>query len=515
MKSTAKAIGVVTIIMLSSRLLALVSSSLYLAHFNGTIGLEIYSWAIQIPNIVFNSLGTALATVIIPIFAGYISTGQKERAFKFADNIIGISLVFTAALSVLCIAAAPLILYFTPRFRAQDHSFAVFALRVMFPIMVFYAMNYVFQGILQSFGRFNMPAFVSIPSSLIVIFYVIFLGRIYGVRGLVVATFIGLTTQALILIPPIFKTEYRYHPSFNLINEDIIKAVKLVPPILIGTSAYQVNMFFNTSFSSSFENTIPVMSWVQNLILYAVLAFVFSVTAVVFPKFTALAANNDIQGLKASLNKVLRSVLYLLIPCTAGFIAVRYQLVELLIKWGKMGEKDVALASGMMGLYALGISGVGIKEVVDRAFYSLKDTLRPTVNGVIMVAVNISASLILACFIGVYGIPLGYSVSSLTGAFVLLYLIRRKVGALGFKNMISYTIKVAAASGLMFLSVIAVNMILEGYTFGLPFLDRCVKLFAPVASGVVVYYLFTYLFKIEEAIDVFNRAKAVFIKGKA
>lgn len=513
MKSTAKAIGVVTIIMLFSRLLSLFSSSLYMARFQG-IRLEIYTYAIQIPNIIFTSFGTALATVIIPVFAGYVSTGKKKRAFKFANNMISLSMVFTIALSALCVLAAPLILYFTPRFKSEDYNFAVYALRVMFPIMIFYAMNYIFQGILQSFGRFNMPAFVSIPSSLIVILYVLFMGQYYGFWGLVVATFVGLTTQALILIPPIFKTEYRFRPSFNLRDEDIIKAMKLIPPILVGTSAYQVNMLFNNSFASSFEDTVQIMYYVQSLILYAVLAFVYSVTAVVFPKFTALAANNDMQGFKTSLAKVLRSILYLLIPCTVGFIAVRYQLVGLLLKWGKVSENNTDMAAGMIALYAVGICGIGIKEVVDRAFYSLKDTVRPTINGVIMMAVNITASVILARFIRQYGIPMAYSISSLLGMFVLLYLIRRKIGSMGFKKLVLYAAKVIAASGIMFLAVTVINMSLEGYTFGFSFLDRCVKLFIPVGAGAIVYFILTYLLRIDESVDALDKVKSFFVRTK-
>jgi len=342
MKSVAKSIGIVTILMLFSRVLSLISSSVYAAKFGRTIEMEIYSFSLQVPLIIFNSLGTALATVVIPIFSGHITTGKNERAYRFADKIITITVVLTLAFSVLCILATPLITYLIPKFRNQNYELTVFALRVMFPIMIFYGLNYILQGILQSFGKFNMPALVSLPSSLIVILYSLFLSQRFGVKGLVVATFIGLTTQALILIPPIFKTEYRYSPSLIFKDQDIITAAKLVPPVLIGTSAYSVNMLFNNIFCTRFEeNTVFMMNWVQNLVLYAVLAFVYSVTAVIFPKLSMHAAQNDMAGFKSSLVKILSSVTYILIPVTAGFIAVRYQLIELLIKWGKINQDDI------------------------------------------------------------------------------------------------------------------------------------------------------------------------------
>lgn len=506
MKSVAKSIGIVTILMLFSRFLSLISSSFYAAKFGRTIEMEIYSYSLQLPLIIFASLGTALATVVIPIFAGHITTGEKERAHRFADKIITITVVLTLVFSVLCILATPLITYLTPKFRAQDYGLTVFALRIMFPIMIFYALNYVFQGILQSYGRFSMPALVSIPSSLIVIIYSLFLSNVFGVKGLIVATFIGLTTQALILIPPIYKTEYRYKPSLVIRDPDILTAAKLVPPVLLGTSAYSINMLFNNVFCSRFEdNTVFMMNWVQNLVLYAVLAFVFSVTAVIFPRLSMYAAQNDMAEFKASIVKILSSVAFILIPCTAGFIAVRYQLIELLIKWGKINQNDVNFAAVLMALYCIGIVGFGVKEVLDRAFYSLKDTKRPAINGVIMMIINISLSLILARFIGVYGIPLAYSISSLTGALILVILIRKKIGDLGLKGLGINMIKFTVAGIIMFILVAGSCMLLEKISFGVFLVDRSVKLFIPVLLGAVSYFFITYFMKVDESKEMLNR----------
>jgi len=512
MKSTARIVGIVMIIMVFSRLMALMSNQVYITFFGIGLDMDIYSYAIQLPNIIFNSFGTALVTVVIPIFAGYMGTGEKERAFKFADNITSLAFIFTIGLSLLGILAAPLFVLMT-RFRSEGYGFAVEALRIMFPIIMFYALNYVLQGILQSMGRFNMPAFVSVPSSLVIIVYVLTLGKKFGIKGLIIATFIGLALQALVLIPPIFKTEYRFHPSFDYKSEDIKNALRLIPPVLIGTSAYQVNMLFNITVSANFKDTVAIVTFVQNLILYAILAFIYSITAVVFPKFTMLAARNDMDGLKGSLVKVLKSIIYFLIPAAAGFIAMRYQLIDFLYGWGKVTANNISLASAIMALYALGITGVGIKEVVDRAFYSLKDTKKPAINGVIIMVVNIASSLVLIKFIGVLGIPLAYSISALTGAVVLLVLLRKKVGPFGGKKLVLGIIKVAVASIIMLAVIIPMNLMLQHHTFGHLVVDKGIKLFIPVITGGIVYYIATYCLKIDEAVDVLNQIKGRFAKA--
>ena len=78
------AIGSVMVIMIASRLLALFSSQIYMSVFGtDNIYINIYSYAINIPNIIFTSIGTALSTVVIPIYVGHKAVGENEKAKKF------------------------------------------------------------------------------------------------------------------------------------------------------------------------------------------------------------------------------------------------------------------------------------------------------------------------------------------------------------------------------------------------------------------------------------------------
>lgn len=506
MKSTAKAVGLVMVIMVFSRLLSLVSNMVYITYFGINLETDIYSYAIQLPNIIFNSIGTALVTIVIPIFAGYLGRGEEERAYRFANNVISLSTVFTLALSLLGVLASPLILRLT-RFKDNGFEFAVMSLRIIFPVIIFYGLNYILQGLLQSMGRYNMPAFVSIPSSMVVILYVYIFGGRYGVKGLLIATFIGLSLQALILIPPIMRTDYRFKPSFDYRDKDVREALKLIPPIILGTSAYQVNMLFNTTLSANFEDTVALIITVQNLVLYAVLAFIYSITSVIFPKLTMLSAKGDMENFKETLSRVLSTVLYFLIPMAAGFIAVRYQLIDFLYGWGKVTADNVALAAKILALYAIGVASIGIKEIIDRAFYSIKDTKRPAINGVIIMTVNIISSLVLIRFFGVLGIPLAYSISALTGAAAILCMLRKSIGMFGGKNLVLSAFKIIASSVIMVLVLIPLTKILGFLNIGHAVLEKGVRLFIPVVVGGVVYFASTYLFRTKEAFEVINKIR--------
>lgn len=486
------AVSSVMVIMILSRLLSLLSVQIYMAFYGaGDERLNIYSFAISIPNIIFTCIGTALSTVVIPIYAGHIAKNETREAKRFADNIISISLLLTLALVLIGIGISPIL----PKFTAfaeneRTYSFAVKALMAIMPVMFFYALNYIFQGMLQALGRYNLPAFVSVPSSLVVIGYVFLLGDRFKIPGLLIATLIGLSLQAIILIPPLIMEGYRYRPSLEFKDRDIILAGKMTVPVLLGVGAYQLNMLYNVTMIARFEGMVTLLNYVQNITLYLVLALVYSVTAVLYPRLTKSAASGDMGEYKATLSGTLESMCAILIPLSFGFIGVRKSLLELIAAWGRITQGDIDKAAGLLFMYAIGVLGIGFKEILDRSFYSLGDTKTSAVNGVVIMGVNVALSLVLINFIGPYGIPLAYSAASLTGTGVLLFRLKKKIGSYA-PNLGKTAVKCVIASAAMLGIITVINTCLGGLTGGESLksviLVRAAKLLAPFFAGVISY----------------------------
>ena len=498
-KNIGFSIGYVTVIMIFSRLMSLVGTQVYMAHF-GASGdyINIYSYAIQIPNTIFNCIGTALATIVIPIYGGYVAKGEEKKAHDFANNIITITIMLSVVLVAVGMAVSPVIVKLTSfSSTEQTYSFAVKALMIMMPVMIFYGQNYIFQGILQSHGKYSWPAFVSVPSSLIVIFYVFLLSDKFGVYGLLIATAAGICMQALILIPPVFKTGYRYRFSLNLKDEDIRHAGRLALTVFIGVSAYQLNMFYNVTMIARFKGMVTLLTYVQNIVIYMVLAFIYSVTAVVYPKLSAKAAVDDMEGYRTVLNNVLNMAILLLVPITFGCISVRTQFLDLIAKWGKITQDDAEKAALLMALYSIGIIGIGLKEILDRAFYAIKITKISALNGFVIMLINIAASLVLIRFMGAYGIPLAYSVSSLCGMIFLLVMLRKKAGNY-LENTLSVFIKSIVASGVMSFAIYFINEVFDAKISSDTLIARTVKLAVPAFAGIVVYGIMTVILKVPE-----------------
>ncbi len=485
-KKTARTVALVTSITLFGRFLSLIAVQLYMAKFGARDDLlNSYSYALMLPNTVFTIVGTMLSTVVVPIYSGLLVKNKQAESKKFLDDIISISLVFIVILIVAGFFLTPLLISFSKGgAEKQSFDYAVFCVRVLLPVMFSYGLMYIFQGVLQAHSKFLLTAAVSVPSSLTTILYVIFLGDKFGVTGLLFATLLGLFTQTLILLPAVLKTGYRFKPSFNLKSEHIKTCKKLAAPILLGVSSYQINTFYNSTLAASF-GVVPIISNVQQIVVISILTFVYSLAALYYPRLSVLWSEGNMEGYKKAIYDVTSILLFLLIPATAGFIAIRHSLFNLLSNWGKVTGDDIALSANLLVFYALGILALGFKEVFDKAFYSQKNVKASGYVGFLIMLLNVVFSLSLIKVIGIYAMPVSYTLSASIGVAVLFVVLRRKIGAFG-EGLLAVVIKCGVSAAAMLVALEGLNVFVN-QIFGNGLIDRVLKLLLPVFVGGGLY----------------------------
>ena len=541
---TAKNIGIVMVLSTAARGMSLLAGMLYTTYFGlGNLELNIYSYAVNLPNLVFTCIGTALFTVVIPIYTGGLAEGETLKASKFADNVISVSLVFSVVMSIAGVLATPGIVSITESFSVGNWDFANMAIRLMFPLVIFHSLNHIYQALLQSNSRFVMPAVVSMVNGVAIIIYMLFFADAYGVTGLLVVTFAGFSVQPLMLLPSAHLAGYRYKPQFDFKNEDLRKAGKLALPVLVSSSSYQLNMFVNVTLATGFIGGAAAITTTQNLAFTAAHLFILSTLAVMFPKMSAQSSIGDIEGFKGSFTMILKLIIYFAIPASMGLAAVSGHIMSLLYGYGKMTDEGVMLMTTTFAIYALAIASIGIKEASDRAFYAMKDSKTPAIISVFIMVMNVALSLVLRKPLGIAGLPVAYAVSITSGALALLYLVRKKTGLLTIKrqdeeSVKSMLVKCVASGIIMVLTILVINRVFFPDMVGvgfvgdagaggagsvgdvggagaagntdttlsnpiplstpIPFPIRALRLVISVLVGSVVYFLMTLALKVEQ-----------------
>jgi len=463
----------------------------------GGSNLHVFVYALRFPELIYVSAGATLTTVVVPLYSSLMAKNGRGRADVFLQNILNISgllLIVLVAAGVLLAPVIPVLTGF--RDTPAEYGYAVFYLRALMPVMFFFGISSVFQGMLQSNGRFTAAACVTLPTSLAIFIYIFLFGERFGVTGLMFATAIGLSLQAVFLVPSVIKTGFRHRFVFDYKDEGVATAARMTPPVLAGVSAYQLNTFFNATLATYFGATAMLrINNAQQFVFILTLSFVYSLTAVYFPKLTRLWAAGDTDGYIQCLAESTATALFFLIPLAVGFMTLRYEIFDLIARWGRFGAEDTRLTGDFTGLYALGVIAMGLKEIFDRGFYAQKNAKTSAAVGFMIMGVNVAFSLVFMRFIGAYALPLSYAVSCTAGVCALAFKMRKKCGGMPGR-FLSDNLKCAAAALIMGAAVVMVSMLLKRAFIMEDLLSRIVRLMVPVSIGATVYFAAAYLLRV-------------------
>ncbi|MCL2500597.1 MAG: polysaccharide biosynthesis C-terminal domain-containing protein [Defluviitaleaceae bacterium] len=480
-----RSVSDVAVISLGGRFLAFIGRTLYIGRF-GAVNplLNAFTYALHIPQMLFSIVAAALNSVMIPLYSGLLAEEKHEEANRFINNIINIVIGLLIIFVFTGILAAPLVSRIVGGADFTETAYLTFSLRVLMPAMFFFSFGAIFTGLLQSHGSFRLPALVSAPGGAILILYVILFGDRFGVTGLLFATLLGVAMQPLIMIPAIRKLGYRYSFSIDLKNENIRAAGRLCIPALISVVSYQAHFIFANSMALRMGYA-AVMDYAQQMVQVFIIIIVLAVAAVYLPRLSALWAKKNRTEYNENLKNAFSYIIFLVLPAACGLVLLRYEIMDFLLNW--RGEGDTRTAGILMGLYAVGIVSMALKEIADRAFYSMKDAKTPAVFGIVIMACNIAVTIALIPRLGVYAMPTAYAVAAAIGTSGLLVRLQIKVRFID-RSLVWETAKAAVAVAVMAVGVYAVK-------YFVPVANRLLAVALPALMGVAVYFVMARLLR--------------------
>lgn len=439
----------------------------------------------------FSSIGWSLGTTFIPMYSELITLRGEKNANSFASNVINILLVVSLVLILFGIRFAPFIVkVIAPGFTGEAQQLAVELLRILSPMLVFIMVSNVSTGILQSRDSFIAPALIGIPYSVIVIIISLLFSKKYGIYTLAWATFLATISQVLIQLPALRK-KYQYALYVNVKDEKFQCLGALVLPVLLGTAVQQVNTFIDRIIASGLvEGSISAITYADRLLGFISGVFVVAISTVMYPLFSRYAAKENYTDLGNILAQTLTMVMIILLPVTVGAILLCEEAVGLVFQRGAFDQQATSLTAYAIVFYALGLAALGIRTILERVYYALKDTSTPMISGVVMVGINIILNLIFVKYLAVGGLALATSVSGWVGTLLLLKKLTRKLPTFELSSIRLENMKILFSSLIMGLLVWVVKINLNTDSLALSFLVL-------VLIGVLVYLLMLKICRVE------------------
>jgi putative peptidoglycan lipid II flippase len=450
--------------------------------------------AFTIPNLLRRLTAEgAMSAAFVPTFASMRKEDEGREAWRFASVFFADLVLIMAAVAVLGMVFAPgivRVIAFGFEDVAGKWELTVGLTRIMFPFIAFVSLSALAGGILNTCGRFFVPASTSVLFNLAVIAAAAFLARGAAEPATVFAAGVvaGGVLQLLVQVPFLRKEGMCFSLHVSFAHPGVRRVAALMIPGILGASAYQINFAVSRMIASSLErgsaSALYYASRIEELTLGL---FTLALSVVLLPAFSAQAAARDTAEMRKTLEFSLRLVALVTIPAAMGLAVLHKPIVRVLFERGVFDSASTDMSSVCLVFFALGLPFVSGVKIVAPVFFAHKDTRTPVAVGTTILLFNVILSLALMGPLRVGGLALSLSVAQAFNFVALFFLMEKKIGPVA-KGRIAVTgLKVLAASLLMAGALSLALPVVD--VPGSPFIRQAASLLAAIVAGIGIYGL--------------------------
>jgi len=453
----ARSAGVIGIAVMCSRLLGLVREQVFAGMFGAGTAYDAFVVAFRIPNLLRDLFAEgALSAAFVTVFSDYDTNRSREETWQLAANVLTFFAIALSVISLLGIwLAEPIVMLMADEYAAVEGKIALTTslTRIMMPFLIFISLAAVAMGILNSKGRFFVPAMASTFFNLGSIVGGVSLALVlprYGypaITGMAIGTLVGGFLQLAIQMPSLKAIGFSFRPRLRITDPGLQRILKLMIPATVGLSAVQINIFINTKFASScVEGSVSWLSYAFRLVQLPIGVFGVTFSIAMMPLLARHAAEKNIPEMRTTLISSLVMVLALTVPATAGLILLSEPIVRLIFERYAFSSADTLATAQALALYAVGLFAYSSNKVLVPAFYALDKPKFPVIASFIAIGTNL---IFINLTIDRYqhlAIALSTSVTMLLNFTFLMVVLYVKMDGLPLKYLLTGSCKIVAAT---------------------------------------------------------------------
>jgi len=485
-----------------SRVLGLVRDIVFARLFGASMGADAFFVAFKIPNF-FRRLFAegAFSQAFVPVLSEYKTQREHDEVRGLIDStavwLAGVLFIVT----LISVAAAPfLVMAFAPGFLDDQPKYELTTemLRITFPYLLFISLTALASGILNTYGKFAVPAFTPVLLNLSLIGAAVFVAPQFDepVIALAWGVFVAGVVQLGFQLPFLWRMKLLPRPRFERAHEGVRRIFRLIIPAVFGSSVAQVNLLFDTLIASFLvTGSVSWLYYSDRLVEFPLGVFGIAVATVILPTLSRRYAEASAEAFARTLDWALRLVVFIGMPATVGLFLLAGPMLTTLFHYGEFGGEDVAMATMSLMAYSLGLLGFILVKVLAPGYYARQDTKTPVRIGIIAMVSNMGMNVLFVVpmvLLNIDGAHTGLALATSLAAFLnagLLYRGLRRDGVYQPQQGWGWVmLRVSIGSGLMALLLwLGVD---ESSAWQLwPWWQRMLQLLLWVVAGGALYFV--------------------------
>lgn len=486
-----KSSSIVSVLTLLSRVLGLVRDVVVAQYFGTRI--DAFLVAFKIPNFFRRLFAEGAFTVaFVPVLSEY----RTQRAFQDVQMLVarvsGVLGTVLFGVTVLAVTFADYLPWlFAPGFQQDPEKFALTGelLQITFPYLLFIALTAFSGSVLNSYGRFAVPAFTPVLLNVCLISI-----TLWGVDefdeplfALAWGVFFAGVLQLLFQLPFLARLQLLVRPQYQPQDEGVRRIVGLMIPALFGVSVSQINLLLDTVLASFLENgSVSWLYYADRLNNLPLGLFAIAIGVVILPALSSRHAEQQQEGFADTLDWAIRMVFLLALPAALALALLAEPLMATIFYHGAITEYDVSQMSLALQAYASGLLAFMMIKVLAPGYYARQDTTTPVKIGIQAMVVNMVLNLILVFPFDHVGLAMATALSSFFNAFMLYRGLKQKSVYRASSGWLRFSLRLVLAN----IGLVAAVLLLAGpssqwLAWGAT--ERMFQMALVVIAGVAVY----------------------------
>lgn len=422
-----------------SRIAGLVRDQLQAILFGAGWAMDAFVVAYRIPNYLRRIFAEgSMSMAFVPVLNEIRQRGDKAALKDFIDHMAGALCAVVLVVVAIGMLAAPLIAgLFAPGSLDEPDKFALIAqmLRITFPYLLFISLMAFAASVLNSFGKFALPAFTPVLHNLTMIAAMLWLAPMLSVPPVALAwgVLAAGVLQLAALWPALGRLGLRPRFKAGFGHPDVRRVAKLMLPTLFSSSVAQLNLLVGTVFASLLVTGSQTWLYLSDrLIEFPLGLFGVAIGTVILPHLSRRHTDKDADGYSHALDWALRMALLLGVPAGLGLILLAQPLTATIYQYGAFTAFDTRMGAISLSAMAIGVPAFMLSKVLLPAFYARQDTKTPmraaiwTVVANVLLTIAITTPLWLNDVRGAHGgIALATGLAGIVNASLLWRYLRR------------------------------------------------------------------------------------------
>ena len=426
---------IVSAMTLISRVLGLVRDIVMTSILGAEGATDVFLVAQKIPNFLRRLFAEgAFSQAFVPVLSEYQTNKSIQEVKKLIAETSGTLAGILLAIAVLGVIGSPvLVTLFGPGFIDEPEKFdlASLMLKITFPYILFISLTAFCGSILNSVGKFGIPAFTPVLLNVSIISAAIIVTPAATddtAIALAWGVFAAGVVQLLLQLPFLWKEGLLVRPRWGWHSPGVQQILTLMGPAIFGVSVGQINLLLDTILASFLQTGSITWLYVSDRMLEFPLGlFAIAIATVILPSLSRQHASDNQQEFNQTFNWGLRLVFLIGVPAAIGLFMMAEPIILTVFQHGKFGLLDAYLSSLSLKAYIIGLLGFMLIKVLATGFFSRQDTKTPVKIAIKAMATNMVFNLILFFPFKHVGLALATAISATVNAS-LLYVNLRKQG---------------------------------------------------------------------------------------